>query len=141
MEELELVWKCPSITSDSVHKLRLVMEDEMELLSLGPISHSLGSLQQLPLDYRGVPRNLTKLILELSKCSQDPMPFLGNNLPYLKHLILRKDAYTSSDMVCKEKSFLALEKLCLKWLFNLQSLKVENGAMPQLKYLQIPNYL
>ncbi|GAB4846454.1 hypothetical protein Ancab_025459 [Ancistrocladus abbreviatus] len=145
MEELESVWKCPSITSDRVHMLRLEVEDEMELPSLGPISHShnlsslylRGSLRQLPLDYEGFPRNLTKLILTDSKLSQDPMPFLGSNLSYLKYLCLRWDAYTGSEMVCKENSFLALEKLELYWLPNLRSLKVENGALPQLKYLGI----
>ncbi|GAB4846427.1 hypothetical protein Ancab_025432 [Ancistrocladus abbreviatus] len=146
MEELESVWKCPSITSDHVHKLSLGVDDEMELSSLGPISHShnlsslylWGSLQQLPLDCGELPRNLTKLILEKSKLSQDPMPFLGNNLPYLKHLILGKHAYTGSEMVCKENSFLALEKLEIYLQPNLQSLKVENRALPQLKHLQIP---
>ncbi|GAB4846463.1 hypothetical protein Ancab_025468 [Ancistrocladus abbreviatus] len=145
MEELESVWKCPSITSDRVHKLSLAVEDEMELSSLGPISHShnlsslrlRGSLQQLPLDYGGFPRNLTKLILEDSKLSQDPMPFLGSNLPYLKYLSLGWNAYTGSEMVCKENSFLALEKLDLESLLNLQSLKVENGALPQLKFLGV----
>ncbi|GAB4846471.1 hypothetical protein Ancab_025476 [Ancistrocladus abbreviatus] len=111
----------------------------------GPISHSHnlsalylgGSLRQLPVDYGVLPRNLTKLILENSKLSQDPMPFLGNNLPYLKHLILGKNAYTGSEMVCKENSFLALEQLQLYGLFNLRSLKVENGALPQLKFLGV----
>ncbi|GAB4846444.1 hypothetical protein Ancab_025449 [Ancistrocladus abbreviatus] len=145
MEELESVWKCPSITSDCVHKLALVVEDEMELSSLGPISHShnlsslylWGSLQQIPLDSGGLPRNLTKLILARSKLSQDPMPFLGNNLPYLKYLRLAWNAYTGSEMVCKENSFLPLEQLHPDLLFNLQSLKVENGALPQLKGLFI----
>ncbi|GAB4846474.1 hypothetical protein Ancab_025479 [Ancistrocladus abbreviatus] len=145
MEELESVWKCPSITSDRVHKLGLEVEDEMELSSLGPISHShnlsslylRGSLRQLPIDYGGFPRNLTKLILKDSKLSQDPMPFLGSNLPYLKYLHLGWDAYTGSEMVCKENSFLALEKLELFGLPNLRSLKVENGALPQLKYFEI----
>ncbi|GAB4846462.1 hypothetical protein Ancab_025467 [Ancistrocladus abbreviatus] len=141
MEELESVWKCPSITSDCVHKLSLQVKDEMELSSLGPISHShnlsslrlWGSLQQLPLDCGGFPCNLTKLILEYSKLSQYPMPFLGSNLSYLKYLRLGWGAYTGSEMVCKENSFLVLEELYLEILFNLQSLKVENGALPQLK--------
>ncbi|GAB4846448.1 hypothetical protein Ancab_025453 [Ancistrocladus abbreviatus] len=130
MEELESVRKCPSITSDCVHKLRLHVKDEMELSSLGPISHSHNIL---PLDYGGFPRNLTKLILEYSKLSQDPMPFLVSNLPYLKYLHLALNAYTGSKMVCKENSFLALEKLEFFVMPKLGSLMVENGALPQLK--------
>ncbi|GAB4846428.1 hypothetical protein Ancab_025433 [Ancistrocladus abbreviatus] len=133
------------IMEDHIHKLALEVEDDTELPSLGPLSHShnlsslslCGSLQQLPLDYGGLPRNLTKLILENSKLSQDHMPFLGE-LPYLKHLYLGHHAYIGCEMVCKENSFLALGKLELYMLSNLRRLKVEDGALPQLKYLQIP---
>ncbi|XP_073107013.1 putative disease resistance RPP13-like protein 3 isoform X2 [Elaeis guineensis] len=73
---------------------------------------------QLPHSGRFPPK-LTKLVLTNSKLEQDPMPVL-KNLPNLKLLALKLDAYVGEKMSCSADGFPLLQHLILTSLTNLE---------------------
>ncbi|CBI24547.3 unnamed protein product, partial [Vitis vinifera] len=81
------------------------------------------------------PENLMKLTLQNCDLEEDPMLTL-KKLPNLRILKLMGNS-CGSKMVCSSGGFLQLEVLGLHWLKKLEELKVEEGALPNLRALQI----
>lgn len=107
------------------------IEDHQSLTNLnlnGAIEdHRIGNL----------PRNLNILTLWLSELTEDPMRVLGK-LPQLRVLNLFASSYLGQEMTCHaDQNFPELRVLKLWYLEKLELLTVENGAMPQLRELEI----
>ncbi|XWS10985.1 hypothetical protein CRYUN_Cryun38cG0045000 [Craigia yunnanensis] len=68
--------------------------------------------------------------------NMDPMPTL-EKLPNLRILELHHSIYRGGKMVCSAQHFLRLESLSLRRLCYLEEWKVEEGAMPALRHLEI----
>ena len=84
-----------------------------------------------------LPRNLKILTLLRSGLTEDPMPVLGK-LPQLRVLNLLARYYLGQEMVCHaDQNFPELRVLKLWNLEKLELWTVENGAMPQLRVLEI----
>ena len=81
------------------------------------------------------PKNLMKLTLQDCDLEEDPMLTL-KKLPNLRVLKLMGNS-CGNKMVCSSGGFLQLELLGLHWLRYLEELKVEKGALPKLRTLQI----
>ncbi|RVW35282.1 putative disease resistance protein RF9 [Vitis vinifera] len=81
------------------------------------------------------PENLMKLTLQNCDLEEDPMLTL-KKLPNLRILKLMGNS-CGSKMVCSFGGFFQLEVLGLHWLKKLEELKVEEGALPKLRTLQI----
>ena len=58
-------------------------------------------------------------------------------LPNLKILSLLYEAFEGKNMVCSKRGFPLLQSLFLSELFQLEEWRVEEGAMPNLCYLEI----
>ena len=87
--------------------------------------------------YEFYPSNLVELKLEICELEQDPMLTL-DKLPNLRVLKLMVESYIGNKMTCSSGGFSQLEFLKLGGLPALEELlKVEEGAMPTLKTLQI----
>uniref|UniRef100_A0A7N0SWU1 Uncharacterized protein n=1 Tax=Kalanchoe fedtschenkoi TaxID=63787 RepID=A0A7N0SWU1_KALFE len=76
---------------------------------------------------------LTKLVLQYSNLILDPLAAL-QDLPSLVVLELR-DAYNGKELCCAETGYPKLKKLHLNYLPNLESIKLRDGAMPELREL------
>ncbi|XP_058112023.1 probable disease resistance protein At1g58602 [Magnolia sinica] len=99
------------------------------------------------LDLHEFPPNLTELHLIGSQIQQDPMGTL-EKLPNLRILRLRQhhtsairmskevQAYMGKEMVCSAGGFLQLESLSIH-AAELKEWRVEEGAMPNLKFLEM----
>ncbi|XP_059436535.1 disease resistance protein RPP8-like [Corylus avellana] len=94
----------------------------------------LGNLPALQNDY--FPHSIIVLTLSVSKLENDPMPILAK-LPNLSVLKLLADSYTGKEMVSPSGGFPKLCILKLWMLKNLETWTVEEGAMPDLKELEI----
>ncbi|KAJ0986963.1 hypothetical protein J5N97_005319 [Dioscorea zingiberensis] len=90
--------------------------------------------EQLP-SFSEFPKNLMKIIFEDSELEQDPMPTL-EKLPYLRDLKLWS-AYEGKHMICSAKGFPQLLSLEMNQLDGLEEWKIEEEAMPSLKYLEL----
>ncbi|KAF8394046.1 hypothetical protein HHK36_020251 [Tetracentron sinense] len=95
-----------------------------------------GRIENLVLENNPFPLNLTKLHLKYSQLEQDPMAIL-QNLPRLKILLLGTVSFSGKEMVCSTRGFPQLELLTLLFLKELKEWRVEEGAMPSLRHLQI----
>ncbi|PIN17989.1 hypothetical protein CDL12_09345 [Handroanthus impetiginosus] len=107
------------------------------------MSHSLITLWiqgrigfNFPCYQRGMCPNLVKLTLQFSEIEGDVMQELGN-FPMLKFLALEYWAFIGTEMICNATAFPQLKHLTLGHLPNLEKWEVEQGAMPNLSYLQI----
>ncbi|XP_058112983.1 disease resistance protein RPH8A-like [Magnolia sinica] len=94
------------------------------------------------LDLHEFPPNLTELHLNGSQIQQDPMGTL-EKLPNLRILTLRErnstrkdESYMGKEMVCSAGGFLQLESLSVE-ADELEEWRVEEGAMPNLRFLQM----
>ena len=116
---IQLLW------SACVHELRIDVYLGNKLLGYNNISI--------------FPSRLTELNLFQSKLVEDPMPIL-EALPNLRILLL-SEAFEGEEIVCFSNGFLQLRSLKLKWLGNLQSWRVEDGAMPKPSRLQFDSCL
>ncbi|XVF70117.1 hypothetical protein PTKIN_Ptkin11bG0136600 [Pterospermum kingtungense] len=87
-------------------------------------------------EYQHFSSNIAYLLLKDSKLEEDPMPTLGK-LSSLRILELCYKAFTGKEMVCSAKCFPKLDSLTLSELENLEELKVDGGAMPGLRHLEI----
>ena len=86
---------------------------------------------------RNLPCNLNILTLSRSGLSEDPMRVLGK-LPQLRVLNLFAESYLGQEMTCHaDQNFPELRVLKLWDLQKLELLTIENGAMPQLRDLEI----
>ncbi|XP_062014180.1 putative inactive disease susceptibility protein LOV1 [Rosa rugosa] len=83
-----------------------------------------------------LPESLIHLTLSASGIVNDPMPKLGK-LPNLKSLALNSDSYQGTDMVCSVNDFPQLFVLKLWKLDTLKRLVVQEGAMRNLRELEI----
>ncbi|KAK3006171.1 hypothetical protein RJ639_015707 [Escallonia herrerae] len=103
--------------------------------SLEKLSHLnlLGNLQKLP-DLHEFPPNIKVLTLSVSMLEYDPMPTLGQ-LHSLTVLRLLANSYGGKELLCR--GFLKLRVLKLWMLKKLEDWNVEQGAMPNLKELNI----
>ncbi|XP_062163797.1 disease resistance RPP8-like protein 3 [Alnus glutinosa] len=107
------------------------------LSSLENLTHLylLGNLPELHDRYEFPPR-LGVLTLSVSKLAKDPMPILAQ-LPSLSVLRLLADSYTGEEMECRREGFTALRVLKLWMLKGLEKWIVEEGAMQNLRELEI----
>ena len=81
-------------------------------------------------------QNLAKLTLFKTRLEEDQMATL-ETLPNLKILSLLYEAFEGKNMVCSKWGFPLLQSLFLSELFQLEEWRVEEGAMPNLCYLEI----
>lgn len=112
-------------------------------LHLKPLSNlkNLSSLYLLgrlknPSIMEQLPQSLTEVTLSASQLSNDPMPKLGK-LPKLRSLCLYSGSYKGITMVCSIDDFPQLLVLKLWMLDNLKSWDVQEGAMRNLRELEI----
>ncbi|XAR61532.1 hypothetical protein NMG60_11015984, partial [Bertholletia excelsa] len=129
-----------------LQSLRLLSKEEsgrpsqLQLKSLSrlvKLSHLklLGQLQKLP-EKREFPPGLKVLTLSVSGLSDDPMPTLGQ-LQSLTVLRLLANSYRGKRMVCPIRGFPQLRVLKLWMLKELEEWEVKEGAMQNLKELNI----
>jgi len=82
------------------------------------------------------PPSLIELTLSYSKLEEDLMQIL-EAFPNLRTLCLLADSYVGKAMKCKSKSFPQLHVLKFWKLQNLEEIKIEPGALPCLRQLEI----
>ncbi|OMO81491.1 Disease resistance protein [Corchorus olitorius] len=80
--------------------------------------------------------NISSICLSLSELDEDPLPTL-EKFPKLRVLQLSDQAFTGTIMVCSAQGFPRLVSLSITSLENLEELKVNEGAMPNLQNLTI----
>ncbi|KAF8394042.1 hypothetical protein HHK36_020244 [Tetracentron sinense] len=95
-----------------------------------------GRIENLVPENNPFPLNLTKLRLNDSQLEQDPMAIL-ENLPRLKILLLGSNSFIGKEKICSTRGFPQLELLMLSVLGELEEWRVEEGAMPSLRHLNI----
>ncbi|XP_030969065.1 probable disease resistance RPP8-like protein 2 [Quercus lobata] len=83
-----------------------------------------------------LPQSLTDLTLSASQLSDDPLPKLGK-LPKLRSLCLYSGSYKGRAMACSIEEFPQLRVLKLWMLDTLESWHVQQGAMQNLRELEI----
>ncbi|EEF32894.1 conserved hypothetical protein [Ricinus communis] len=83
-----------------------------------------------------LPNNLIELTLSASGLAEDPMQTL-DKLPNLRIVILLLGSFTEKKYLCSFGGFPKLEVLKFKKLVQLEEWKVEEGALPSLKDLEI----
>ncbi|KDP44870.1 hypothetical protein JCGZ_01370 [Jatropha curcas] len=146
-EEAEVVLQSPIFGLGHLRSLNMRMRWK-NFPNLEPLSHC-HHLTKLQLDGRiddnvhssfhnlqFLPASLTKLSLCHSHLKQDPMATL-EKLPNLRFLSLDGDSYEGSVMVSSAYGFPQLEVLKLRCLDNLEEWIIEEGAMLNLKTLDI----
>ncbi|KAI4331305.1 hypothetical protein MLD38_029501 [Melastoma candidum] len=82
------------------------------------------------------PMNIRKLTLSMCQLSVDPMAALGQ-LPHLRILRLLSQSYRGSEMTCVRGGFNQLQVLKLWMLRDLKSWTIEEGAMPNVRKMEI----
>ena len=116
-------------------------EDGLHILvSICPYIYKLtlyGIIKKFP-EAHQFPLNISEMSLILTSLEEDPMAIL-EKLPNLKSLRICHKAFLGKNMVCSERGFPRLQSLCLSWLYELEELGVEEGAMPNLQRLEIDN--
>ncbi|GAY65358.1 hypothetical protein CUMW_240490 [Citrus unshiu] len=95
-----------------------------------------GKINILPRSSDEFPPNLSVLVLYGSLLKEDSIPIL-EMLPSLTILHLGNDSFSGKKMVFSMAGFPQLQVLRLSWLRLLETLVVESGAMPRLKYFSI----
>ncbi|KAA8533110.1 hypothetical protein F0562_033357 [Nyssa sinensis] len=123
--------------------LYMVSINPSDSLQLNSLSSSPPFLQRLYLK-GGLPtlpkwiaslRYLAKLVLQYSNLNQDPLKAL-QKLPNLVVLELRQ-AYVGEELCCEAGTYPRLKELKLCVLELLKCIRVEEGAMPELRALEI----
>ncbi|XP_016470946.1 putative inactive disease susceptibility protein LOV1 [Nicotiana tabacum] len=120
---------------------RFHSEKELNILKLLIGCHHLrkldliGHISKLP-EHHFFSQSLTKLTLRRSGLEEDPMLIL-QKLPKLFTLSLRGSAFIGKEMCCSSQGFPLLKTLQIQELPNLESWRVEIGAMPNLIHLEI----
>ncbi|XP_057803100.1 putative disease resistance RPP13-like protein 3 [Salvia miltiorrhiza] len=112
---------CKTLNLDMLYSLRRITRLKLH-----------GEIPLLPSVF---PLNLSHLTLDWCRLKEDAMPLL-QSLPKLSHLKL-KSAYEGAGMVISRTGFPALKVLILHSLSRLESMLVEEGAMPELRRLEI----
>ncbi|XWS10984.1 hypothetical protein CRYUN_Cryun38cG0044900 [Craigia yunnanensis] len=96
---------------------------------------SIESRMKLP-EYHHFSSNIAYICLRNSEIEEDPTPTL-EMLPNLRILELHYSKIIGGEMVCSAQRFHKLESLSLRGLRDLEEWKVEEGAMPALRHLEI----
>lgn len=134
---------CESIEEmKCLESLHISAINENEVIDLQFISslpqlrqlHLFGRLEKLP---NWVPRleQLVRLSIRFSKLKEDPLKLL-KDLPNLLRLAIVCDAY-DGEMLHFQVGFKKLNKLYLVQLNNLNSILIDNGALPSLKLIEM----
>ncbi|KAH9722464.1 putative disease resistance protein [Citrus sinensis] len=97
--------------------------------------HLTGFLRQLS-DVQNFPPNLTELSLQYCFLTEDPLKEL-EKLPNLRALKLKQSSYLGKEMVSSSGGFSQLQFLKLSNLFYLERWRIEEGAMCNLRRLEI----
>ncbi|XP_039059082.1 probable disease resistance RPP8-like protein 2 [Hibiscus syriacus] len=134
----------PIIQSKYLHSLSIFNYGRIDPKHLNHLLSSCVSICKLSLDVeiRELPRydhlSLNLAYIKLRRCNigEDPMPTL-EKLPNLKVLELHQQAFTGNVMFCSAQGFPKLESLSLADLNHLKEWRMEEGAMPCLRQLQI----
>ncbi|KAL9275571.1 Disease resistance protein RPP8-like protein [Drosera capensis] len=145
IEQLEAVFRCPSIVSDHLHKLYADwLGQDIKLENMEQIS---GCERLYKLGLRGKIEDKSKPIRFSCNLKRVEFFFTGleshgtleslGKLSYLKILRLSRDSYMGTEWVCKAGEFPQLEQLGFLDLPNLEEWKVEKGAMPLLRKLSL----
>ncbi|OMO88463.1 Disease resistance protein [Corchorus capsularis] len=92
-------------------------------------------MSKLP-QHHHFPLDMAYVSLKGIQLEVDPMPTL-EKLPNLRILSLDGNAFTGKKMVCSARGFPKLDSLSLKGLHNLEEWKVDEGAMLDLRHLEI----
>ncbi|KAG7942016.1 hypothetical protein I3843_16G078000 [Carya illinoinensis] len=82
------------------------------------------------------PPNLTELSLQYSFLSEDPMEKL-EKLPNLRVLKLKQSSYVGKEMICSSGGFPQLQVLKLSFLFYVETWRIAEKAMSNLRELEI----
>ncbi|KAH7689169.1 P-loop containing nucleoside triphosphate hydrolase protein [Dioscorea alata] len=82
------------------------------------------------------PQHLVEVFLRFFGLEQDPMETL-EKLQCLRYLRLENDSYKGKQMICSATGFPQLFSLTIGALYTLEEWKIEEKAMPCLKYLHI----
>ncbi|KAG2664420.1 hypothetical protein I3843_16G078300 [Carya illinoinensis] len=82
------------------------------------------------------PPNLTELSLQNSFLTEDPMEKL-EELPNLRVLKLKQSSYVGKEMICSSGGFPQLQILKLSFLFYVQTWRIAEKAMSNLRELEI----
>ncbi|KAJ4716723.1 Disease resistance protein [Melia azedarach] len=147
LRELE-IREIPYTNMDFILHLRnlrsLTLQTNIGFNALLPLSQFLhliklkldGKIENLPGIIDGFPPNLYILILYGSFLKEESIPAL-EQLSSLTILELGSDSFCGNKMVFSGKCFSHLQVLRLSWLRLLETLEVESGAMPRLKYFSI----
>ncbi|XP_022717173.1 probable disease resistance protein At1g58602 [Durio zibethinus] len=93
------------------------------------------SIGKLP-EHHHFSSNIAYIYLSRCELDEDPMPTLGK-LPNLRILQFDDEAFIGKEMVCSAQCFAKLDSLCLGRIYNLEEWKVNEGAMPALRDLEI----
>ncbi|KAJ4724307.1 Disease resistance protein [Melia azedarach] len=140
-------------TFDSISKLRKLqllsvrMWDTNSFASLWPLSNCTcvldlrlkGRMKKLPGNIHAMLPNLECLSLTIAYPEEDPILAL-EKFPNLMILDLRFDCYYVNKFICTAEGFPRLETLQLD-VDELEEWQVEEGAMPMLRGLRIPDVL
>ncbi|XP_047952914.1 probable disease resistance protein At1g58602 [Salvia hispanica] len=95
-----------------------------------------GNIGKLPsADY--MPPSIRYITLVNTCLAEDPMPIL-EKLRYLTQLKLQ-NAYTGREMVIQRNGFRNLEVFCIKDLWNLRKIQVDDKAMRHVEEIEISN--
>lgn len=110
----------------------------MPIISSLPMLQKLGLSGQLNKVPEWVPQlqNLVKLSLICSHLTDDPLKSL-QNMPHLLFLYMSKNSYEGENLYFQDGGFQRLKKLYLKYLYNLNSIIIEKGALRSLETLQL----
>lgn len=99
-----------------------------DMYLLGRLSSS-SILSQFPL-------SLVEITLSHSELEDDPMILL-KDFPHLRTLCLLAESYAGTTVVCESQSFPQLHVLKFWKLWHLEEIKIEPGALPCLRQLEI----
>ncbi|XP_039033329.1 probable disease resistance RPP8-like protein 4 [Hibiscus syriacus] len=92
-------------------------------------------ISKLP-EHHYLSSNLAYILLRRCKLQEDPMPTL-EKLPNLRFLEFTSNSFIGNQMCCSAQGFPKLESLSLCGLEKLKQWKVDKGAMPCLRRLEI----
>ncbi|KAL5766855.1 hypothetical protein ACOSP7_017472 [Xanthoceras sorbifolium] len=154
LRELWIVYSVSEFSFESMANLKSLRILSVEaaksmtrFASLQPLSHCQylvelrleGKMEKLPENIQQLLPNLECLSLTNSQLKDDPMPLL-EKLPYLTILHLGYGFYRGKKIKCSAEGFLLLEILLFdEYNFEIEEWHVEEGALPRLRGLRIPD--
>ncbi|XP_030493802.2 putative disease resistance protein At1g50180 [Cannabis sativa] len=121
------------MTEDTIHAA--VPEWDLSCLTHLYKIHLAGSMQKM-FDIQYFPTNLSELTLTQSWLMEDPMKTL-EKLRSLRVLKLKHAAYVGREITCSSGGFVQLQLLKLSFMNSVETFRIEEGAMPNLRELEI----